>query len=424
VLRRRHQTKVTKPTRNATAALTPRTVLQRIPEVRVTLTATSTVYVNGTEHTPACGIEALSILDVFSEPTPTGTALRRLLALSNGSRSPERLLDTIRTLCEAGVLWDVEIHRPATRPESRPLDTVLDHAAMVRDRTRTSAFAEAVRKTVRPGDVVLDIGTGTGVLAVAAAQTGARHVYAIEAERIGSVARRVFEANGVADRVTLLEGWSTSVSLPERADVLVTETIGNEPLAEGIRGIVADARRRLLVPNARIAPSRLRLYALPVEIPAGLRAKRQISSETLAEWQSLYGIDLSPFGDAARESPSFLMIDTDHLLRCRALGPPVSIADIRMATCEEESIEARRRFEVTADGRLEGVLLCFEVALCRGIRLSTLPEFVGADNAWTVPLWIFGEPASVRAGDRFTLSYQRGPAGSSVRCEPRVKRHP
>jgi predicted RNA methylase len=69
------------------------------------------------------------------------------------------------------------------------------------------------------------------MLAIAAA-CASSHVYAIEASGIGKLAKAIFKANGLADRITLIEGWSTQVNLPEKADVLISEIIGNEPLGE------------------------------------------------------------------------------------------------------------------------------------------------------------------------------------------------
>src|SRR5439155_20231788 len=84
----------------------------------------------------------------------------------------------------------------------------VEHARMLHDDRRTGDYLAALGQAVRPGDVVLDIGTGSGVLAVAAARAGARHVYAVEASDISEVAERVFAANGMEDRVTLIPGWS------------------------------------------------------------------------------------------------------------------------------------------------------------------------------------------------------------------------
>ena len=72
------------------------------------------------------------------------------------------------------------------------------------------------------------------MLAVAAARAGARHVYAIEATPLAHEAREVVRANGLEDRVTVVEGWSTRISLPERASVAVSEILGSDALEERV----------------------------------------------------------------------------------------------------------------------------------------------------------------------------------------------
>ncbi len=72
---------------------------------------------------------------------------------------------------------------------------------MVSDRPRTNAFAAAIREVVQPGDVVLDVGTGTGILAMFAAKAGARKVYAIDATDIAEVATDLVKANGLSDQI-------------------------------------------------------------------------------------------------------------------------------------------------------------------------------------------------------------------------------
>ena len=64
---------------------------------------------------------------------------------------------------------------------------------MVGDRPRTDAFAAAIAEVVRPGDAVLDVGTGTGILAMLAAKAGARKVYAVDQSDIADAAARLRE---------------------------------------------------------------------------------------------------------------------------------------------------------------------------------------------------------------------------------------
>jgi predicted RNA methylase len=84
------------------------------------------------------------------------------------------------------------------------------HVALLNDRRRTGA--ETITQVVKPGDVVVDLASGTGILALAAARAGAAHVYAIESTAVGRVAQALFEANGFGDRITLLSGWSTRLA--------------------------------------------------------------------------------------------------------------------------------------------------------------------------------------------------------------------
>src|SRR6187401_3008330 len=128
------------------------------------------------------------------------------------------------------------------------------HRSLLADQERTQAFANAIRETVKPGQVVVDLGCGTGILSYFACRAGARRVYSIEQGEVIEVARALAAANGFSDRVTFVEGASKGIVLPERGDVLVSETMGNSGLEENILGHVVDARERLLAVGAPIVP--------------------------------------------------------------------------------------------------------------------------------------------------------------------------
>ena len=77
----------------------------------------------------------------------------------------------------------------------------------------------------------------------------------------------------MADRITLIKGYSTKINLPERADVLVSEIIGDEPLEEEVLKVTMDARNRFLKPSARLLPCALQVFGLPVTIPEPVRRR-------------------------------------------------------------------------------------------------------------------------------------------------------
>jgi protein arginine N-methyltransferase 1 len=132
---------------------------------------------------------------------------------------------------------------------------------MIRDSVRISAFDEALRRAVKPGDVVVDIGAGTGIFALMACKYGARHVYAIEPNPLISLGPEMARLNGFADRITFIRDVSQRVTLPEKADIAIGDLRGRLPTFDFMVDTFRDARERLLKPDAIIIPQRDTVYA-------------------------------------------------------------------------------------------------------------------------------------------------------------------
>jgi protein arginine N-methyltransferase 1 len=128
------------------------------------------------------------------------------------------------------------------------------HRTMIRDRVRTEAFQRAINSVVRPGDTVLDVGAGSGILSMFAARAGAARVYAVERTPIAALAEQLAAANDVADTVTVIHGDVTDVDLPEPVDVLVSEWLGGFGIDEGMLAPVIAARDRWLKPGGIMVP--------------------------------------------------------------------------------------------------------------------------------------------------------------------------
>ena len=145
------------------------------------------------------------------------------------------------------------------------MSLVLDeHRQYLADSARLDAFSAAIHTLVRPGDVVLDLASGTGILGLLACQAGAGRVYAIEVDPIVELARHIARDNGFSDRIVWIHDLSTHVTLPETVDLIVTDLIGRFGVDAGITATLGDARR-FLKPGGRIIPSMLTLWLAPVE---------------------------------------------------------------------------------------------------------------------------------------------------------------
>ena len=350
------------------ADLSPDTCLQLAPGIRTRLDAAGHVLVDAPDGTIIdVGPKGFATLSMFARPLSLGAAIERLENSSNGSTDFVPTLSVINMLIEEGALVPPDADRIPTRGWADPVE----HARMLHDDRRTSDYIAALRKAVRPEDIVLDVGTGSGVLAIAAARAGARHVYAIEASDIADVAERVFAANGVHDRVTLIRGWSRDIELPEPADVLVAEVIGNEPFEEEILETTLDARRRLLKPDARLIPHALELVARPLLIPDAEARQRAIGPQAIQRWRQLYGIEFEPLLDAAFPGPVNNPTEADVLARWPPVGPPVTLATVELGCYERPTVDASAELAVANTAWVNAIAITFRAYLHRNPRSHT-----------------------------------------------------
>lgn len=139
------------------------------------------------------------------------------------------------------------------------------HLWMLADSVRNDAFEKAIARAVKPGMIVADVGTGTGLLAMMACRAGAARVYAIEEAAVITLAEKIVRANGLADRIVLIRGSSLRATLPEKVDVVLSETIGSFVFSEEILSTLVDARERFLEPGGAIVPERIVVTMAPVE---------------------------------------------------------------------------------------------------------------------------------------------------------------
>jgi len=283
------------------------------------------------------------------------------------------------------------------------------HRAMLADTVRMDAYAAAIRAVVKPGDVVLDIGTGTGILAFLACRAGARHAYAIDATHAADVAMLLARHYGLADRVTVFHEHSTSVELPERANVLVTEILGAFALEERILPTIVDARRRLLTPDALLIPRRIVLSLVPVEQPALIAKHVDAWNEPRA------GFDFSLLRTFAANTWYVDAIDpASHL------ATPQPAVDIDLTTIDAPDVGGTATFVATRDGIMHGFAGWFAATLADGVELSNaIPRATCWDQAF-LPL---EQPVAIAKGTAIRVELQsdgrrawrwRGAAGATA----------
>ncbi|CAA9277701.1 MAG: hypothetical protein AVDCRST_MAG41-3359 [uncultured Corynebacteriales bacterium] len=267
------------------------------------------------------------------------------------------------------------------------------HFSMLNDDARNTAYRRAIEAVVRPGDLVLDIGTGAGLLSLFAARAGARVVTCEVEPLVAAVAEQVVADNGLSDRISVVNARSTDlrvgVELPDRADVLVTEIFDCGLLGEHVLPVLAHARRELLRPDSRLVPGSARLWAQLVDSEQ-IWARNSVTE--------VAGFDLSAFAQLrSLEYFSTYVHQYEHT----PLTDPFPVLDVDFST-RPGPAEVHLEVPVTAGGRAHAVVMWFELALSPGVTLcNDVAE--NPQSHWRQAVQTFDRPLECAAGGTVPL---------------------
>ena len=268
--------------------------------------------------------------------------------------------------------------------------SITGYGKMIADRTRTGAYAHALRQAIKPDSVVLDIGTGIGIFAMLACRFGARRIYAIEPDNAIQVAREAAAANGYADRIEFIQGLSTRITLPERVDVIVSDLRGVLPLFRHHIPSIINARNRFLAPNGVLIPQQDALWAAAAEAP-------DLYERCATLWSDNdYGLDL----DAARRlvSNTWLKgrVNPDQLLT-----PPQQWATLDYGSIESSDVSGEISFTAMRAGTAHGLSSWFDGLLALGANFSNAPG--QPELIYGSAFFPFSAPVTLTPGDRVSI---------------------
>ncbi len=134
------------------------------------------------------------------------------------------------------------------------------HVPMMNEHRRNQAYFDALQNAITPDSTVFEIGTGSGLLSMMAAKSGAKQVTTCEVvPLIAAVAQRIIEDNGFEKSIKVIAKKSGSIEvgadMAEKADILVSEVFSSELLGEDVLPSIEDAKHRLLKPEGRVIPA-------------------------------------------------------------------------------------------------------------------------------------------------------------------------
>ena len=267
------------------------------------------------------------------------------------------------------------------------------HRTLIADEVRNAAFEAALAQVIRKGEtVVADIGAGTGLLGLMAQRLGAREVHLYETAEVAGVAHEILKRNG-ARNCHLMPCHSTEMQNPPRADVVVSETLGNYAFEEDIIETLNDAVKRHLVPGGVVIPGKLAQYVAPV-------TSDRFHTE-LTAWERVgRGIDLSFAQTMSLNNIYVRTVTPDDLLdRGRSAR---QWDDIDFSRTNRTTRRGDARWKLDKDAVIHGFATWWVAELVPGVTLSTAPD--APRTHWEQLYFPLLRPVRCRGGDTIALS--------------------
>jgi protein arginine N-methyltransferase 1 len=284
---------------------------------------------------------------------------------------------------------------------------VEEHARYLADGVRVHAYRRALSRAIRPGDVVVDLGSGTGILGLLACEAGAARVYCIDESEMLEVARAIADESGYRDRITFCAGHSTAVRLPELADLVVCDQAASLGVGAGLLESFFDARHRFLKPSGKLMPERVELWLGGVDEGS--------LQQQVAEIQSAAGgIEMARFVERVRSDPRCLRVKSDQVRTA-----PRRVAALELGVEDPDQLTATVELPCESSGQVHGLSGWFSARLFDEIELTNSP--LATSPIDRDPVFIpFAGPCQVERGDVlrvfFAVRPRQGFFAWNVKC--------
>ena len=243
---------------------------------------------------------------------------------------------------------------------TKPADYSLsDLSDMLEDDKRINAYKKALEAIIKPDDIVVDLGAGTGILSFIACKLGAKKVYSIEILESAILIDKIAKANGLENKICVFNKDSNQVELPEKADVIISSIHGILPLYRNYISSIRDAHRRFLKPGGIMLPSKDRIQLAIVESKKAYKRK-----------ENVYDIDISLLNNFEVNKLHRLK-DDDNL---KLLSKTFNWLSLDHYNLKQSNFSSEFELKISTSGLAQGVCLWNDVELTSGETLSSHPE--------------------------------------------------
>jgi protein arginine N-methyltransferase 1 len=246
------------------------------------------------------------------------------------------------------------------------------HEEMLKDEVRTKSYRDAIMQNghLFRDKVVLDVGCGTGILCMFAAQSGARRVVGVDCSSIIEQAGAIVAANGFSNVITLVRGKVEEIELPhgiEKVDIIISEWMGYCLLYESMLDTVLFARDKWLAPGGIMLPDKAVMYICGIE-------DSEYKQTKINFWDSVYGFDMSCIKKIALTEP---LVDTVEAQQIATRVCSFKSIDISTCTKDDLAFSVPYRFQATRNDFIHAFVVYWDCGFTKGhkeIWFTTSPR--------------------------------------------------
>ena len=246
------------------------------------------------------------------------------------------------------------------------------HEEMLKDESRTLAYKRAIleNKHLFKDKIIMDIGAGTSILSLFAAEAGAKKVYAIECADIAHTAKKIVKLNGYDHIITIihdkLENISKDIIPLHSIDIIISEWMGYFLLYESMFDSVLYARDHYLKSNGLLFPDQANIFLNLIEDDDYYHEKIQF-------WNNIDHFKFNTIKKIALLEPL-----VEECIAEQVVGVSTLINSINLHTITYQDLDYQKDYEiqVTKNTSIHAIIGYFDVLFshCHAtIKLQTGP---------------------------------------------------
>ncbi|KAM9571965.1 protein arginine N-methyltransferase 8-B isoform 3-T5 [Salvelinus alpinus] len=294
------------------------------------------------------------------------------------------------------------------------------HEEMLKDEVRTLTYRNSMyhNKHAFKDKIVLDVGSGTGILSMFAAKAGAKHVYGIECSSISEYSEKIIKSNHLDSVITIFRGKVEEVELPvEKVDIIISEWMGYCLFYESMLNTVIFARDKWLVETRRSDVSRPSCTVCGGHRGQAVQGLQNplcsIMRCASTGWENVYGFDMTCIRNVAMKEPLVDIVDPKQMVTNSFL---IKEVDIYTVKTEDLSFTSAFCLQIQRNDYIHALVTYFNIEFTKCHKktgFSTAPD--APYTHWKQTVFYLEDYLTVRRGEEIIGSINMKPNDKNIR---------